>query len=109
MRAPLKVLVNHPQYETAENSTTSSDDLPLVIEGSYTGKIGNLSEDGVEGVGLFPRLGRSVSGGSPSLSACGTGGSVCSTLVHELVADELTDDVEVLSGTVVVAHCVPSQ
>ena len=109
MRAPLKVLVNHPQYETAENSTTSSDDFPLVIERGNAGEVGDLPEDGVEGVGLVSRLWWSVSGGGPSLSTGGTSGSIGSTLVHELVADELTDDIEVLSGTVVVAHCVPSQ
>lgn len=108
VRTLLKVLVNHLQYETTENSATSSNDFALVIERGDAGKVGNLSEDCVEGVGLFTGLGRSVPGGGPSLSAGGASSSVRPTLVHELVANELTDDVEVLSGTVVVAHCVTS-
>ena len=104
MRTPSKVLVNQLQHETTENSTTSSDDFALVIKRSDTGKVGNFPKGSVEGVSLFTRLGRSISSGGPSLSAGSASGSVGSTLVHELVADELTDDVEVLSGTVVVAH-----
>jgi len=109
VQALSKVLVNQLQYETAENSTTSSDDAALVIERGNVGKVGNLSEDGVEGVGLLTGLGWSLPSRGPSLSTGGTGGSVCSALVHELVADELTDDIEVLSGTVAVAHCVPNR
>ena len=81
--------------------------MALVIKRSNASKVGNLPEDGVEGVGLFTGLGWGISSGGPSLSAGGTCGIVGSALVHELVADELTDDVEILSGTVVVAHCAP--
>ena len=86
---------------------TSGDDAALVIERGDAGKVGDLSEDRVESVGLLTSLGRELSGSGPGLSTSGTGSGVCSTLVHELVADELADNVKVLSGTVVVAHCVP--
>jgi hypothetical protein len=98
--------LNAPQQATTGNRT-SGDDAALVIERGDAGKVGGLSEDSIESVGLLTSLGRELSGGGSSLSTSGTSGSVCSTLVHELVADELADDVEVLCGTVVVAHCVP--
>ena len=86
---------------------TSGDDAALVIERGDAGKVGDLSEDGVESVGLLTSLGRELSGSGPGLSTSGASGGVCSTLVHELVADELADNVKVLCRTVVVAHCVP--
>jgi hypothetical protein len=95
-----------PQQVTTGNRT-SGDDAALVIERGNAGKVGDLSKDCVESVGLLTSLGRELSSSGPGLSTSGTSGSVCSTLVHELVADELADDVEVLCGTVVVAHCVP--
>jgi len=79
----------------------------LVIERGDAGEVGNLPEDGVESVGLFTGLWRGIPGGGPSLSAGGTSGGVGPTLVHELVADELTDYVKVLSRTVVVARLRP--
>ena len=78
----------------------------MIIERDDAGEICDLAEDGVESVSLFTGLGWGVSCGGPSLSAGSTSCGVGSALVHELVADELTDDVKVLRGTVVVAHCV---
>lgn len=80
----------------------------MIIERGDAGEVGDLSEDGVERVGLFTRLGWSISGSGRSLGASGTSCVVGSTLVHELVADKLVDDGDVLSRTVIVAHCVPS-
>jgi len=83
--------------------------MALVIERGNASKVGNLSENCVESVGLFTRLGWGVSGGGPGLSTGGTSSSVGSALVHELVTDELADDVEVLGGTVVVARYIPNR
>ena len=93
----------------ATENRTSSDGVALIIERSDAGEISDLAEYSVESVGLFPSLGWGTTSGSPSLSAGRTSCGICSALVHELVTDELPDDVEVLSGTVVVAHCIPRQ
>jgi len=93
----------------ATQNRTRGDDLALVIEWGNAGEIGNLPEDGVESVSLFPGLGWGFSCGGSSLGAGSASGGVGSALVHELIADELTDDVKVLSGTVVVARYAPGR
>lgn len=95
----------HIQQTTAKR--TSGDGVALIIERSDAGEVCDLPEDCVESVGLFSGLGRGTISGGLGSSAGALGGRVGLASVHELVAHELGDDVDVLSRTVVVAHCDP--
>lgn len=98
-----------PPHRTklATTKRTSGDWVPLIIERGNLGEVGDLPEDGVESVGLFSGLGWGAIGGRLGSRAGAQSGRIGFAGVHELVAHELGDDVDVLSRTVVVAHCDP--
>jgi hypothetical protein len=78
----------------------------LVIERGDASEVGDVAEDGVESVGLVSGLCWGFISGGLGLSAGVFSGRVGLASVHELVAHRLGDDVDVLSRTVGVAHCV---
>lgn len=92
-----------PQHTTTKR--TSSNRVALIIESGDVGEVGDLPEDGVESIGLFSGLGRGTISGGLGSRAGAQGDGVGLASVHELVAHELGDDVDVLSRAVVVAHC----
>ena len=94
----------HPRQATTKRATRSVDGIALVIEGGDVGEVGDLPEDGVESVGLLSGLWWGTVSSGLGLCTGGFGGIVGLASVHELVAHELGDDVDVLRRTVVVAH-----
>lgn len=81
----------------------------MIIERGDAGEVGGDAKDSVESVSLFSRLCWGIVSGDLGLSTGVQGGRVGLTSVHELVAHELGDDVDVLSRAVVVAHCGPKR
>ena len=69
---------------------------------SDRGEGGRDAKDGVERIGLSTSLGGLGVSGSLGRSARRLRGRIGTTAVGELVTDELSDDVDVLCGAVVV-------
>jgi len=86
----------HPRQATTKRTTSSVDGIALVVERGDVGEVSGLPEDGVESVGLFSGLGWGTVGSGLGSSAGGFGGIVGLAGIHELVAHELGDDVDVL-------------
>ena len=63
------------------------------------------AEDGVERIGLSTGLCCLGVGGGLGGRASSLGSRIGATAVHELVAHELGDDIDVLRGTMVVRGC----
>ena len=81
--------------------------MALVIERGDAGEVGGDPKDGVESVGLLPSLRWGAICGGGSFSASTLGGGIGFAGVHELVAHELGDDVDVLGRSVIVARYFP--
>ena len=91
--------IPNPSHGTKRTTTkgASGDGFALVIESGGVGEVGHLPEDSVESVSLFSGLRRRTISGGLGSSAGALGGSVGLASVHELIAHELGDDVDVLS------------
>lgn len=81
------------------------NDIALVIDSRHLGESSCDAKDGVESIGLSTGLSRLGVGSCPGLLASILRSLVSAAAVSQSVAHELGDDVDVLSGTVVVRSC----
>jgi len=87
----------------------SGDETTLIIENRIIGIVGGDTKDGIESVSLKTGLNRGSRGsGSYGIGASATSGGVGFTIVHELVAHETGDNVDILSRAVAIGFCVKS-
>lgn len=87
---------------TGAAASRSRDNVALVVNRSNRSEVRRDTEDRVKLVCLFTRLRSDSVGSSLSVGASGLSSLISTAAVHEGVAHELSDDVDVLSGAMVV-------